>query len=309
MSSYAELIPVSRFDFSPWYDVTPMATNSESAPRILALNHYPGLVSVSPDPQVWINYALNYFGDGTARYRLNGTDCEVGPGTAILFRPGDILHAFLSTPEGLDVYAVVFGYAVPRRGIRGTVYSDEIATGATIDRDRHLPGLPSYVPALEPHLAGRLLGLFQPSRPGESARLESYNAQLAEFLSLYRQSTLSNQGADKVPADVRIRVERTLESVENNPGLLPNNDELARQAGLSTPHFERVVRLIYDSSPQKLLTRRRMDYVKQLLINTDLSVADIAEQVGYANPNVLSNAFERECGSRPSSFRSYQRLM
>jgi LacI family transcriptional regulator len=47
----------------------------------------------------------------------------------------------------------------------------------------------------------------------------------------------------------------------------------------------------------------KLNRVKQLLVETDLTVEAIAPLAGFAHPEYLSVTFKREIGLRPQAFR------
>ena len=47
----------------------------------------------------------------------------------------------------------------------------------------------------------------------------------------------------------------------------------------------------------------RMQRVKQLLTETDLSLADIADRAGFSYVEYLSTSFRRQTGQSPSAYR------
>jgi LacI family transcriptional regulator len=51
------------------------------------------------------------------------------------------------------------------------------------------------------------------------------------------------------------------------------------------------------------ITAIRMQRVKQLLAETDLSLADIADRAGFSYVEYLSTSFRRETGQSPSAYR------
>ena len=51
------------------------------------------------------------------------------------------------------------------------------------------------------------------------------------------------------------------------------------------------------------LTNIRMEKAKKLLLSTSLSIADVAEQSGYADYRVFTKVFKKSEGSTPSQFR------
>ncbi len=56
-------------------------------------------------------------------------------------------------------------------------------------------------------------------------------------------------------------------------------------------------------SPQQFLTMTRISMARELLINTDIPIAAIADSCGYQNPFSFSRSFKREMGITPSEYR------
>lgn len=79
--------------------------------------------------------------------------------------------------------------------------------------------------------------------------------------------------------------------------------ELARRAGMSEFHFQRVFRHILGQSPYEYLTRLRVDRARLLLLTSEKSVAEIASLVGYADVRSLIRHFKSREGCTPSALR------
>lgn len=79
--------------------------------------------------------------------------------------------------------------------------------------------------------------------------------------------------------------------------------ELARRAGMSEFHFQRVFRHVLGQSPYEYLTRLRVDRAKLLLLTSERSVNEIAALVGYADVRSLIRHFKSREGCTPSSLR------
>ena len=60
---------------------------------------------------------------------------------------------------------------------------------------------------------------------------------------------------------------------------------------------------------QKEIWRVRLERAKEMLIETDLSVADIATRCGFSEPQRMTEVFGRELGQAPGSFRQAHRLV
>jgi len=80
-------------------------------------------------------------------------------------------------------------------------------------------------------------------------------------------------------------------------------NELARALALSKSRTSHLVKNIFGSSFQTLLTRERMTRAKLLLVYTDYSVKEIAQRVGMPNEYYFNRTFRKIIGTPPGKFR------
>lgn len=73
--------------------------------------------------------------------------------------------------------------------------------------------------------------------------------------------------------------------------------------GVSEYHVAHVFKAEMGSSPMQYVMKRRMGEAQTLLMDTNRSVADIAEQLGYSSPWNFSTAFGKCVGMSPSQYR------
>ncbi len=79
--------------------------------------------------------------------------------------------------------------------------------------------------------------------------------------------------------------------------------DLAEAAGMSSSRFSHLFRSQLQTTPAQWLERRRLARAGQLLRTTPLTLARIAEMVGYESPFYLSLRFKRAMGVSPSDYR------
>ena len=79
--------------------------------------------------------------------------------------------------------------------------------------------------------------------------------------------------------------------------------DVLRQVPLSRRMLESRFRRRLGRTPHEEITRLRIDRVKQLLAETDLSLAEIAGRAGFEHVEYLSVAFKREVGLTPGGYR------
>lgn len=84
-------------------------------------------------------------------------------------------------------------------------------------------------------------------------------------------------------------------------------DELASEAQLSSFHFARMFKESVGVPPRVHLTRLRMERACELLKHTDLSITEIALEVGYSSNQVLARVFLKHHQTSPSEYRRVTR--
>jgi len=80
-------------------------------------------------------------------------------------------------------------------------------------------------------------------------------------------------------------------------------EDLARALYLCPKQVTRIIRKTYGCSLPDLVRRHRIGLAKQLLLETDGSVAEIAATVGFDSPNYFYACFREDCKETPSAFR------
>lgn len=79
---------------------------------------------------------------------------------------------------------------------------------------------------------------------------------------------------------------------------------LAAESRVSRALFAKRFAAVMGQPPLAYLTAARMDEAEELLTDTDLTIAQIAKSVGYADPFGFSAAFKRHRGLSPTAFRT-----
>jgi AraC family transcriptional regulator len=87
--------------------------------------------------------------------------------------------------------------------------------------------------------------------------------------------------------------------LEHNPSLL----ELATLVDLSACHFARVFKGSIGVTPHQYLLMCRIDKAKQLLVHKQLSLAEIAQQVGFHDQSRFTGVFRKRVGITPKQYR------
>ncbi|MCE5343034.1 MAG: AraC family transcriptional regulator [Eubacteriales bacterium] len=84
--------------------------------------------------------------------------------------------------------------------------------------------------------------------------------------------------------------------------------DFARAHGVSAAYVSRVAREVTGQSCTELLQQRRLEKARQLLQDTDRSILNICQAVGYNNSSYFYRLFELREGVSPKGYRSSHRL-
>jgi AraC-like DNA-binding protein len=82
---------------------------------------------------------------------------------------------------------------------------------------------------------------------------------------------------------------------------------LAAQAGVSQSQLERRFQQILGTSPGEYILRVRINASRALLENTDRTIADIAQSVGFYDHSHLTRTFKRMMSCSPKQYRDHHR--
>jgi AraC family transcriptional regulator len=80
-------------------------------------------------------------------------------------------------------------------------------------------------------------------------------------------------------------------------------DQLAAEAGLSVFHFARMFKQSLGVPPRVYLTQLRMEKATELLQSTELTITEIAQEVGYSSSQVLARIFLKHYHKSPTDYR------
>lgn len=79
--------------------------------------------------------------------------------------------------------------------------------------------------------------------------------------------------------------------------------DLQAALGYSSAHLNRLFRTHFDMTPYAYLRENKFRYARNLLQNTDMSVSEIAYEIGYSNLSHFFSGFKRHYGLTPGECR------
>ena len=134
-----------------------------------------------------------------------------------------------------------------------------------------------------------------------SADIIATKALILKLLSVYLDLSSSNDIAQK-PSKELVSLLSFIENNLHNP--LPNK-LLAKQLHMQTNHFIRYFKERLGQTPQKYIMAKRMDFAKHLLLDDELTLAEIADRTGFCDSAHFSKNFKTFYSMAPGLYKKY----
>lgn len=91
--------------------------------------------------------------------------------------------------------------------------------------------------------------------------------------------------------------------MQDHPEASFDMEEAAARMNVSYSFFSRLFKSITGEKYSSYAAKVKTDYVKLLLLDTNKTVAEIAEECGFSDPNYLYTLFRRSVGCTPTEYR------
>lgn len=176
----------------------------------------------------------------------------------------------------------------------------QLAGARALDRFRDMRF--AFSDPLGTALARQILGELYAPRTVER---DAYIAVLFDALKAHTlQGSPTSQTATFPTADhSAYRVHSIINKILGEPEEDYTLDVLAAEAGLTNSHFCRVFKRATGTSPHQFVMKARLDRARDVLSQSTLSIARVAEMTGFASQSHFTRAFRQYFGQTPSDWR------
>jgi AraC family transcriptional regulator len=193
-------------------------------------------------------------------------------------------------PNPIDVLQ----FYIPRRALEEFAYENRI-TGMNALAWPHCA-----MDVTLRHLGISVLTAVQQHQPAPKIFLDHIgNAILAHAAYAYARVRPGSVRGQLAPWQVR----RAKELLDADPHGNLSLATIAGQCNLSVSHFSHAFRRTFGRPPHRWLLERRLEVVKDLLLTSRLTLAEIATKCGFADQPALNRSFKRVVGESPGIWR------
>jgi len=157
--------------------------------------------------------------------------------------------------------------------------------------------------SITPRMRSIIQRIQQPA-PSQMVGALYLEAQILDLLSMMfsrgngtssKESALSDTDLERIHRVQEILIER----LEDPPTLA----QLSRLVGTNEFKLKRGFKAVFGTTPYAYHLRHKLERARSYILDTDLTIAEIAYKVGYSDPAHLTNAFRKQYGIPPSGLR------
>ena len=247
--------------------------------------HFWGINAGSARPRGRIDYHMLYISQGVCHVTVDGKEIAAAEGSVILFLPNEpLLYSFHADTESVSYYVHYSG-----------VFCDSILRSLDLyDRKILNLGKDSVIESL----FAKLIGEFSIKKPFYEQSCQGIFINLLSAVARKNRSAAYGRlhNRNKLIFDIcGVMHERYAENIPI--------EQYAEMANLSPGRFMHIFTDMTGVSPKQYLLRIKFERAIELLSDTNLSVAQIAELVGISDSNYFSRIFKKHTGHSPGFYR------
>lgn len=253
-------------------------------------------------------YEINVITEGTGKQMFQDKTFDVKRGDVFVLTPY-IKHSYTTTDSSFSIFHILINPAFLQR------YHDELHS---------LPGFSllfetiSRVITPQPemflHLSEEQMEYLLPEfnelmREQKSNYLGNEIQKIAKTFSIicYLSEALSKATKHKaVTPELRtepISILYTIEYIQTNFSQKIYSKDLAHLANMSDATYQRMFKKLCKCSPQEFIENYRLEKARELLLNSALSITDIALACGFFDSSHFSRVFKKHYNELPSTYR------
>jgi AraC-like DNA-binding protein len=255
------------------------------------------------EPRWWRNYlhvhsffevCYAYAGNGT--FQINGVIYPVRAGEVFIARPAEPHEIISSETDPLGIYFWSYTLVPPQSNVPASPIDALLHAFFTTPQwvSADVPSMERTLEMLTEEIALKEIGYAESVR-GLVVKLLLDTARAVTPLSLPEESP-AHSPTETIVKDIA----RYLRDNYSHPVMVR---DVAAQVHLSERHTNRLFRQVMGVSIKDYLTDFRLGVAKQLLVNRQLGVSEVAYATGYRDVRHFITIFRQRTGFTPAAFR------
>ena len=245
------------------------------------------------------DYELDYYMGGSRTVNINGNKFFIENGSLVFRRPGD--HSVSS--GAYNCYTLTLDFSHKKEALYG-IYDRNDPKNQMQERAQNplLDLIPSHFISRNPSdyikIYNRLCYNFQNVRSKEAT-----NALINQLFFLVLSNVCDTMYSDMGTTRESRVLNKTCKYIQENFHRNITVKELADNVSFSPSYFFKVFKKAANTTPAEYIISIRMSNAKQLLLESDLTMAQISELCGFNDASYFSYYFKKTFGITPGEYR------
>jgi len=258
-----------------------------------------------------LGISIKYVIEGTETYKINNAAYKVNSDHYLLINPSQSYDVYLRS--NTDILGVCLNID---SAIINDVYNTmSLSVKRQLDNPTAMPNAPLEVfeniynakscplGIILKNLGSKLQSTAKPS-------FESYHLYYKLAETLLETQGLVQRKIYQIKAERFVtqqelfrRIEHGMRTIEEEFFKPLKIEELAAASALSPFHFSRTFKQVYRISPYQYILQRRLEKAKEHLESDNMSIAEIASSIGFADIHSFSKSFKNTYSISPKAYR------
>lgn len=225
--------------------------------------------------------------------------------TVDMFCPDGFTHYYVHftsrLQSGLDIFSMFeCNY---QAAAKGTLITQSVFDRLlTLNPDKELTEYNANIPIYQ-QVLDRILIL---DRDKSAGNIFETNAIMRLLLSVFFSDYSHPQVANTLHGLERF--EYVLEYIQHNLDSPLTIPQLAKKANLNPTYFSNLFSKLIGISPLQYINKRRIEKAQELLLGTDETLYEIAQQIGFSDEYYFSRLFKKHVGISPDHYRKQEQI-
>jgi len=231
------------------------------------------------------HWALFIVEEGGFEYRMGNSRSERAVKGEMVLCPPNM--TFYRKTDGLSFHLIGFQW--------------RNAVSATGEDNTAMP-LKGKLSLLNKKRMSSTLSLFREARYVKDRMVLEYKKHLLRDLLYVYQIESMNRKINHLYSENQV-LQRAVHMLQQQAEEGVSLKAIAMELGISQVQLTRLFKHEFQTTPSAYAASLRMDKVKLILVNSSLTLAQIAEQCGFTDEHHLSKSFKKSIGMNPSFYR------
>ena len=234
------------------------------------------------NPTGRLDYYLIYLVSGNIKFYIDGEEMSLSPGSLLVYPPnkpykyscdasGENVQFFWVHFTGSETLTILEKYGI---SLFPTIHKISVNN----------------------HIDARFKGIFDAFAINDKYRDDELSAHLSRLLiEIGRVLLVKGTGIGRLHKSVRYLNENFTETIKMT--------DLAKMENMCMTTFNLHFKKYVGIPPTKYIIKLRMQLATELILNSELSIGEIASRCGYNDYNLFTKIFRAELGSAPTKYR------